>query len=304
MMNLHFLTDNHLNLTFCNIKACKQLIQKSNPDLRHRLSRSELSNSFSVHSTASRGTISGTSPNASSILATSLSQTLPSQLSFSSTTSIGGTASLTFPSIVPVPSAKFVEISITMTEVLQLQCRPKEAVTVLSRAIDEVNGDMAAMRARKQAAKGAYVGVISEVHPNNTYDIDYDDGEKECNVKAENISCDGILKRGARVKIGVSKVPPSAEEYEQLRKLKAACHRRIGSLYVSYGKYKEAEDHVLKYMSFLEKVPESVAQKNEMAYTHSVLACIYDQLGRSEEAAAMDFKAIQGATAARKLEAS
>ena len=33
-----------------------------------------------------------------------------------------------------------------------IQGRPKEAVAVLSRAIDEVNADMATMRSRKQAA--------------------------------------------------------------------------------------------------------------------------------------------------------
>ena len=173
---------------------------------------------------------------------------------------------------------------------------------MLSRAIDEVNADMAAMRARKQAARRPTVGVICKVHSNRTFDIDYGSGDVEAEVKQENLSSDGALAVGAKVKVSAAVVAPTAEEYEQLRKLKAMCHRRIGSLYVSYGKYKEAEDHVLKYMSYLEKTPVSVAQKNEIAYTYSVLSCIYDQLGRSEEAYQMDYKAIEGAAEARKID--
>lgn len=173
---------------------------------------------------------------------------------------------------------------------------------MLSRAIDEVNADMTAIRVRKEASKTTLVGVISRVHANNTYDIDISDGGKEIQVLKGNIQCDGPLRVGAKVKLNKNREAPSPEEYEQLRKLKAACHRRIGSLYVSYKKYKEAEDHILKYMSYLEKNPVSVSQKNEVAYTCSVLACIYDQLGRAEEAAKMDFQAIEVATEARTMD--
>lgn len=283
--------------------ACKQLLQKAHPTSRHRLCRSGSSISSSgalnvngqgiPHSNTLGSSIA---PNASSILSLSMSQTLPAQGSFPAPTPPG----LTFPAVPPVPSAKFVAMSITLTEILQLQSRPKEAVAVLSRAIDEVNTDMSTMRARKQAAKKPFSAVIVKVHSNNTYDVDYDDGEQETHVGRSSIICEGALKLGAKVKVGDAKNSPSVEEYEQLRKLKAACHRRIGSLYVSYGKYKEAEDHVLKYMSYLEKLPASNGKLNEIAYTCSVLACIYDQLGRLEEAARMDYRAIEEATNARK----
>ena len=101
-----------------------------------------------------------------------------------------------------VPSARFVEVSITLTEILQLQGRPKEAIQVLSKAIEEVNTDMADMRQRKATAKSALLnpqdGVKTPPRPNTAPQ------------KSE------------------AAVLPTAEEYEQLRKLKASCHRRIG----------------------------------------------------------------------------
>ena len=62
---------------------------------------------------------------------------------------------------------------------------------------------MTSMRQRKQSTKVPLTGVVSKINTNNTYDIEYDDGEKEPNIKRDDIQVidSGQLTIGSHVKV-------------------------------------------------------------------------------------------------------
>ena len=94
----------------------------------------------------------------------------------------------------------------------------------------------------------------------------------------------------------------SQEDIDKLKKMKAQCHRHIGSLFYTTGRYKEAEDHLRKYIYLIEKqqslnentpsVNEALNKDKSAAY--SLLASIYDRLPNCQNEAIMaDKKALE-----------
>lgn len=158
------------------------------------------------------------------------------------------------PTAASLPS--YTEVALAYTEVLQLQNRPKEAVIVLSKAIEKLNADLAQAKHHRS--------LTSTMHSEST--------------------------------AGSSASGFTAEEYEHLKKVRTNCQRRIGSLYKATGKYKDAEEHVKKYISRLERQTSTPTVKREKANAYSLLASIYDLTGKSEEAMAADQKALELAT--------
>ena len=77
-------------------------------------------------------------------------------------------------------------------------------------------------------------------------------------------------------------------------------------MYKATGKYKDAEEHVKKYISRLEvlerhslyslclqRQSSSAAVKREKANAYSLLASIYDETGKTQDAMAADQKALE-----------
>jgi hypothetical protein len=117
----------------------------------------------------------------------------------------------------PPLSGDYTEVALIFTEVLQLQVsllflpdsrsspsknRPKDAVQVLSKAIEILNTDLVHAKHHRQASNS----------PNNTL------------VPMSPASMQSLVTTNTK--------PPlvSTAEFEQLKKMKGHCHRRLGSV--------------------------------------------------------------------------
>jgi len=155
------------------------------------------------------------------------------------------------------------EVALLYTEVLQLQGRAQEAVVVLSKAIEELNSDLAeAKRQRGSKKDNASDGasIASTRTTNQTMDFDY------------------------------------------LKKMKALCHRRIGSLYKLTNRLKDAEEHIKRYISIIERGATSDVVRREISLAYSLLTSIYDAMGKTIEAQGADKIAIEVAASIGRAE--
>jgi hypothetical protein len=91
-------------------------------------------------------------------------------------------------------------------------------------------------------------------------------------------------------------------EFDHLKKMKALCHRRIGSLYKLTNRLKDAEEHIKRYISIVERMPSTDAVKRETSLAYSLLTAIYDAMGKTAEAQAADKVAIELAAAMGRVE--
>jgi tetratricopeptide (TPR) repeat protein len=156
------------------------------------------------------------------------------------------------------------EVALLYTEVLQLQGRPQEAVVVLSKAIEELNSDLSEAKRLRGSKKDASASDASSV-----------------------VS---------------SKTTGQTLEFDYLKKMKALCHRRIGSLYKLTNRPKDAEEHIKRYISIVERGSSNDVVRREISLAYSLLTSIYDAMGKSMEAQAADKIAIELAASMGRAE--
>jgi tetratricopeptide (TPR) repeat protein len=155
------------------------------------------------------------------------------------------------------------EVALVFTEVLQLQGRPQEAVVVLSKAIEELNSDLAEAK-RLRGVK------------------------KDPNSDASSIQS--------------ARTASQSLEFDHLKKMKALCHRRIGSLYKLTNRLKDAEEHIKRYINIVERGTPTDIVKRETSLAYSLLTAIYDAMGKPAEAQAADKTAIELAASIGRVE--
>jgi hypothetical protein len=143
-----------------------------------------------------------------------------------------------------------------------LQNRPKEAVIVLSKAIEELNSDLS--KAKKRRSKK--------------------DENKQLSPQSS------------------SKLISQTVEFDHLKKMKALCHRRIGSLYKLTNRLKDAEEHIKRYIYIVERMSPTPIVKREASLAYSLLTAIYDAMGKAAEAQASDKIAIELAASMGRLD--
>ena len=162
------------------------------------------------------------------------------------------------------------EVALIYTEVLQLQGRPQEAVVVLSKAIEKLNSDLAEAK-RLRSKKDPQTGGSSD---------------------------------STSVASAATRTATQSLEFDHLKKMKALCHRRIGSLYKLTNRLKVAEEHIKRYISIVERTNstdlDSVRRETSLAY--SLLTAIYDAMGKTAEAQAADKVAIELAASMGRVE--
>lgn len=156
------------------------------------------------------------------------------------------------------------EVALIYTEVLQLQGRPQEAVIVLSKAIEKLNSDLA--EAKRQRKKDLHSSGDSSIVSGST------------------------------------RTPTHTLEFDHLKKMKALCHRRIGSLYKLTHRLKDAEEHIKRYISIVERGVSTDAVKRETSLAYALLTSIYDAMGKTAEAQAADKEAIELAASMGRVE--
>lgn len=163
------------------------------------------------------------------------------------------------------------EVALVYTEVLQLQGRPQEAVVVLSKAIEKLNSDLA--EAKRQRSKK--------------------------DPPSASTSSDSASVASASTRTAAQSL-----EFDHLKKMKALCHRRIGSLYKLTNRLKDAEEHIKRYISIVERTSSSDvdAVKRETSLAYSLLTAIYDAMGKTTEAQAADKVAIELAASMGRVE--
>jgi tetratricopeptide (TPR) repeat protein len=154
------------------------------------------------------------------------------------------------------------EVALIYTEVLQLQGRPQEAVVVLSKAIEELNSDLA--EAKRQRKKN-------------------DPSSDSSSIVSGRTSSQSL-------------------EFHHLKQMKALCHRRIGSLYKLTHRLKDAEEHIKRYISIVERMSSTDAVRRETSLAYSLLTSIYDAMGKLAEAQASDKVAIELAASMGRVE--
>lgn len=150
-----------------------------------------------------------------------------------------------------------------MIRVVVFQGRPQEAVIVLSKAIEELNSDLAeAKRQRKKESTSSTASLSSAQSSKTSHPM----------------------------------------EFDHLKKMKALCHRRIGSLYRLTNRLKDAEEHIKRYISIIERSTPSDSVKRETSLAYSLLTSIYDAMGKTAEAQEADKVAIELAATVGRLE--
>ena len=86
-------------------------------------------------------------------------------------------------------------------------------------------------------------------------------------------------------------------DFDHLKKMKALCHRRIGSLYKLTNRLKDAEEHIKRYISIIERTTSSDVMRRESSMAFALLTSIYEAMGKTAEAQAADKTAIELAAA-------
>mmetsp|Transcript_12566 Transcript_12566/g.12979 ORF Transcript_12566/g.12979 Transcript_12566/m.12979 type:complete len:356 (-) Transcript_12566:99-1166(-) len=186
----------------------------------------------------------------------------------------------------PPVSGDYTEVALIFTEVLQLQNRCKDAVSVLSKAIEMLNSDLIYAKNHRSSSNS---NIMANNSPSNSASNPISSSSPNTIPSTNTIITTTATTNSNNTKISFV----TAQEFEQLKKMKGYCHRRLGSLYKLLGRFTEAEEHVKKYISILSRQGNNSTIRREKANAFALLATIYELMDKREEAMIADKQALE-----------